>query len=67
MLLAVIAWQSVLYAMGSSARGEASNMLKIAKYPFELVVAACAALFALVLLVQAWQALRPPRQPEDRR
>lgn len=66
-LLAVMAWQSVLYAIGSSARGEASNMLKIAKYPFELITAACAALFALVLLVQAWKALRPPRRPEARR
>ncbi|MGH8702250.1 MAG: TRAP transporter small permease subunit, partial [Burkholderiales bacterium] len=66
-LMVVIAWQGVLYAIGSAARGEASNMLKIAKYPFELVTAASALIFALVLLVQAWRALRAPRPPETRR
>jgi hypothetical protein len=53
--------------MGSVARGEATNMLGIAKYPFELVTATCAAIFALVLLGQAWKALQPPKQPEFRR
>jgi len=66
-LMLIIAWQATLYAMGSVARGEATNMLRIAKYPFELVTAACAAIFALVLLGQAWKALRPPKQPEFRR
>ncbi|MGH8649130.1 MAG: TRAP transporter small permease [Burkholderiales bacterium] len=66
-LMAVIAWQSTLYAIGSAARGEASNMLKIAKYPFELVTAASALIFALVLLVQAWRALRPKPQTSERR
>lgn len=66
-LMVIIAWQATLYAMGSAARGEASNMLKIAKYPFELVTAASAALFALVLLVQAWKTLRSSQQPEARR
>ncbi len=66
-LMTVIAWQATLYAMGSAARGEASNMLKIAKYPFELVTAASAAVFALVLLVQAWRSLRSSQQPESRR
>lgn len=65
-LMMVIAWQATLYAFGSVARGEATNMLKIAKYPFELVTAACAAIFALVLLVQAWKALRPSQQTEAR-
>ena len=63
-LMAVIAWQSTLYAIGSAARGEASNMLRIAKYPFELVTAASALIFALVLLVQAWRALRPSQPLE---
>ena len=66
-LMLVIAWQATRYAMGSVARGEATNMLGIAKHPFELVTAACAAIFALVLLGQAWKALRPPKQPEFRR
>ena len=58
-LMAVIAWQATLYAFASAARGEATNMLKIPKQPFELVTAVCAALFAVVLLVHAWRALRP--------
>ena len=66
-LMAIIAWQATLYAIVSGQRGEATNMLKIAKYPFELVTAACAAIFALVLLAHAWRALRPSRQPEPRR
>ena len=67
LLMTVIAWQGTLYALGSAARGEATNMLKIAKYPFELVTAVCAAVFALVLLEQAWRAARPTQQPEARR
>ena len=67
LLMAIIAWQATLYAIVSAQRGEATNMLKIAKYPFELIAAACAALFALVLLVQAWKTLRPSRQTNERR
>lgn len=63
-LMAVIAWQATVYAFGSAARGEATNMLGIPKQPFELVTAVCAALFAVVLLVQAWRALRPSRPPD---
>jgi TRAP-type C4-dicarboxylate transport system permease small subunit len=66
-LMAVIAWQATIYAFGSAARGEATNMLKIPKQPFELVTAACAALFAIVLLVQAWKALRPSPPPDNTR
>jgi TRAP-type transport system small permease protein len=66
-LMAVIAWQAVVYAMGSMARGEATNMLRIAKYPFELVTAVSAVIFAIVLLAQAWKALRPSRQPDPHR
>ncbi len=65
-LMALIAWQTVRYAMGSIARGEATNMLKIAKFPFELVAAASMAVFALALLAQAWRALRPSRSAEPR-
>jgi TRAP-type C4-dicarboxylate transport system permease small subunit len=63
-LMAVIAWQATRFAFGSAARGEATNMLRIPLEPFELTTAVCAALFALVLLVHAWKALRR-RQPPD--
>ena len=64
MLMAVIAWQATLYAFGSAARGEATNMLKIPRLPFELATAVCAALFALVLLVRAWKTWRPSQPPD---
>jgi TRAP-type C4-dicarboxylate transport system permease small subunit len=67
LMMAVIAWQATLYALGSGARGEATNMLKIPRLPFELVTAAGTAVFALVLVVLAWQALRPPPPPASRR
>lgn len=57
-LTAVIAWQSVLYAFASRERGEATNMLRIDLFPFQLLTAASMALFCAVLLRQAWQALR---------
>jgi TRAP-type C4-dicarboxylate transport system permease small subunit len=66
-LMAVIAWQATLYAFASATRGEATNMLKIPKQPFELVTAACAALFAVVLLAQAWRTFRPRQTPDGRK
>ena len=57
-LTAVIAWQSVLYAFASRARGEATNMLKIDLFPFQILTAASMALFCVVLLIQAWRSLR---------
>jgi TRAP-type C4-dicarboxylate transport system permease small subunit len=66
-LMGLIAWQTTLYALGSVQRGEATNMMRIPKAPFELVAAAGAGLFAAVLLVQAWRALRRPPAPEARR
>jgi TRAP-type C4-dicarboxylate transport system permease small subunit len=59
-LLAVIAWRTVLHAIGSAERGEATNMMKVPHYPFELVAAASTAVFAAVLLAQAWRAVRRP-------
>ena len=57
-LTAVMAWQSALYASTSRSRGEATNMLRIELWPFELLSAAGLALFSAVLLVSAWKALR---------
>jgi TRAP-type C4-dicarboxylate transport system permease small subunit len=54
----VIAWQSVLYALESRSRGEATNMLKIDLFPFQLLTAASMALFGAVLVRLAWKALR---------
>jgi TRAP-type C4-dicarboxylate transport system permease small subunit len=59
-LLLIIAWRTVLHAIGSAERGEATNMMKVPHYPFELVAAASAAAFAAVLLLRAWRAARRP-------
>jgi TRAP-type C4-dicarboxylate transport system permease small subunit len=63
-LMAVMAWQAALYAIGSAERGEATNMLGIQVYPFQLVIAASTAVFSAVLLILAWRALRPPPATE---
>lgn len=57
-LMAVIAWRMVLYAMASITRGEATNMLKTPVAPFQLTLAASCAIFAIVLLREAWRARR---------
>ncbi|MGH8741850.1 MAG: TRAP transporter small permease [Burkholderiales bacterium] len=57
-LTAVMAWQAVIYAIDSNERGEATNMLRIELFPFQLVGAASLALFSAVLLVQAWRTIR---------
>lgn len=57
-LTGVMAWQSVRYALDSRSRGEATNMLGIGLFPFQLVGALSLALFCAVLLHQAWKALR---------
>jgi TRAP-type C4-dicarboxylate transport system permease small subunit len=57
-LTAVMAWQSVIYALDSNSRGEATNMLRIDLFPFQLLTAASMALFSAVLLMQAWKTLR---------
>lgn len=62
LLLAVVAWRTVLHAIGSYRWGDATNMMAIPKYPFQLVTAAGAALFAAVLLGQAVRAMRGPRR-----
>ncbi|HKX37625.1 MAG TPA: TRAP transporter small permease [Burkholderiales bacterium] len=57
-LTAVMAWQSVVYALDSRSRGEATNMLKIDLFPFQVLTGVSMALFTLVLVVLAWRTLR---------
>lgn len=57
-LTATMAWQAVMYAFSSRERGEATNMLRIDLFPFQLLAAASMALFAAVFLVQAWRVWR---------
>lgn len=65
-LFAVVAWRTVVYAIGSYRYGDATNMMAIPKYPFQLVTALGAALMALVLLGQAVGAARAPRHGAGR-
>lgn len=57
-LTAVMAWQSLKYAFESRARGDATNMMKIDLFPFQLIAGLSLALFCAVLLHHAWKALR---------
>ena len=57
-LTAVMAWQSVVYALDSRSRGEATNMLKIDLFPFQVLTGVSMALFTVVLVVLAWRTLR---------
>ena len=61
LLLAVVAWRTIVYALGSYRWGDASNMMAIPKYPFQLVTALGCGLFAAVLLGQAIRAARAPK------
>lgn len=54
-LFALIAWRGMLETIATL--HQTSNMLRMPHYPFRLAVAVCSLLFALVLLVQGWQAL----------
>ena len=57
-LTAVMAWQSVVYALDSRSRGEATNMLKIDLFPFQVLTGVSMGLFTLVLVVLAWRTIR---------
>lgn len=59
-LFLVIAWRVMLET--TATLNQTSNMLRMPHYPFRLAVAVCSLLFAIVLLVQGWQALW--RRPE---
>ena len=63
-LLAVVAWRATLYALGSYRWGDLSNMMQIPKYPFQLAIAGSAALFALVLVLQAIMVAQRPGQSD---
>lgn len=60
-LFAVIAWRVTVEAIATWP--QVSNMLRLPHYPFRLVVAFGAAVFAAVLLVQGAMALR--RRPDS--
>jgi TRAP-type C4-dicarboxylate transport system permease small subunit len=57
---AVMAWQIVLETLATMSK--LSNMMRLPHYPFKLAVAFGAAVFALVLLVQAVASLRGKRK-----
>jgi len=57
-LTGIMAWETARYAFASRVRGDATNMLRIDLFPFQLVAGISLALFSAVLLHQAWKALR---------
>jgi TRAP-type C4-dicarboxylate transport system permease small subunit len=65
-LLAFVAWRSGLHAFSGLRFGDATNMMRIPKFPFQFAIAVSAGLFSLVLLLEAAKALRPlPPAPEQ--
>lgn len=58
-LLALLAWESIEYALRSHAQGDVSNMMQIPKSPFQFAVAISAGLFAVVLLLEAIRVIHP--------
>jgi TRAP-type C4-dicarboxylate transport system permease small subunit len=57
-LFALIAWRVTLETLATL--NQTSNMLRMPHYPFRFAVAFCSLVFAVVMLVQGWQALRQP-------
>ena len=57
-LLAVVAWQALRQGLDALDYGEATNLIEIPHFPFFLVVAFGAAVYALVLVIQAVRAVR---------
>lgn len=57
-LFALIAWRVMLETMATL--NQTSNMLRMPHYPFRFAVAFCSLVFAIVYLLQGWQALRHP-------
>lgn len=65
-LLAMVAWRAAVYAHATYDYGDLSNMLRIPKYPFQYALSVSAALFALVLVIQALRTLGgTPDAPSD--
>lgn len=57
-LFALIAWRVLLETLATL--NQTSNMLRMPHYPFRFAVAFCSLVFAIVMLVQGWQAIRQP-------
>lgn len=60
----LVAWQSANYATTIWKRGETSETLRIIYYPFVYVVAICALLLALSLLIDFLKTIFPPKEKE---
>jgi len=63
-LFAAIAWFTVDEALATTRR--VSNMMRWPHWPFQFIVAFGSAMYAIVLLIQAWRLLtRHPKEPND--
>lgn len=60
LVLGTLAYQSFGYALKGYGYGDVTNMMRIPKYPFQFAVSFSAALFTVVLVIDALKALRPP-------
>lgn len=60
LVVGILAWQSFGYAIRSHGYGDVTNMMRIPQSPFQFAIAVSAALFTVVLVIEALKALRPP-------
>ncbi|MDU8944680.1 TRAP transporter small permease [Ovoidimarina sediminis] len=63
--LALLSWQSAKHALSALSYGDVTNMMRIPLYPFKTAIAISAALFAIVLAINALKALRPAVTPQE--
>lgn len=58
-LLALLAYEAMLYALRSHGQGDVSNMMQIPKSPFQMAVAISAGLFSIVLILETIRVIYP--------
>lgn len=63
--LFLLAWQSWKHALSGMAYGDVTNMMRIPLFPFQMGVAVSAALFGVVVAINALRALRPAAPVEE--
>lgn len=65
LLVALLTWESILLGVRAIEVNEVTQMVEIPYFPFIAALALGAALFAIVLFKQAWQALKGIESPPE--
>jgi len=65
LLVALLTWESILLGIRAIEVNEVTQMVEIPYFPFIAALSLGAALFAIVLFKQAWQALKGIESPPE--